>query len=103
MKTRSAKRGASTSAVEVTNVSPQGVWLLLDETERFLSFRDFPWFEHATIGAIANVERPSPAHLHWPALDVDLAVASIDSPGAFPLVGRARKRRAAKRASRRRA
>lgn len=28
-------------------------------------------------------------HLYWPDLDVDLAVASIRNPGAFPLVSKA--------------
>jgi hypothetical protein len=40
----------------------------------FVPFKDFPWFEDASIRQIANVERPSRHHLHWPELDVDLAV-----------------------------
>ena len=86
MKTRSVKPGASTLAVEVTNVSPFGIWLLFDERERFLPFRDFPWFEHATIKQIGHVLRPARHHLYWPDLDIDLATASIDAPNEFPLV-----------------
>jgi hypothetical protein len=88
MKTKSARRGRGTLAVEVTNVSPHGVWILMDDRERFLAFKDFPWFADATIAEITNVERPAPHHLHWPDLDVDLAVESIDRPTRYPLVSR---------------
>ncbi len=31
---------------------------------------------------------PTPDHLHWPLLDVDLTVPSIRDPAAWPLVAR---------------
>ena len=76
---------APTLGVEITNVSTNGIWLLLDQREFFLAFEQFPWFEHATIGQIAAVERPSAHHLYWPKLDIDLAVESIQKPEAYPL------------------
>ena len=85
----SAARGSATSAVEVTNVSPHGFWLFIGEREIFLPFRDFPWFRDASIGALCNVQLPSPHHLYWPELDVDLAVASIEHPEQYPLMSRA--------------
>ena len=85
---RSTTLGASISAVEVTNISPQGVWILLDDEELFLSFAVFPWFRDAAVGKILRVESPSPNHLYWPELDVDLAVESIRHPERFPLVSR---------------
>lgn len=87
---RSAALGRRTSRVELTNVSPNGLWLLLDGRELFVSFREFPWFADATIEQLAAVERPSRHHLHWPALDVDLAVESLDHPERFPLLSRVR-------------
>lgn len=86
---KSAARGRSTSAVEVGNVTVHGFWLLLGDRERFLSFQDFPWFRDATIGQLTNVELPSPHHLYWPELDIDLAVDSIDHPDRYPLLSRA--------------
>ena len=83
---RSATLGKRTLAVEVTNVSPSGVWLLLDGQEVFASFRDFPWFAKATIQQISDLRRPSLHHLHWPALDVGLPVESLDHPDRFPMV-----------------
>jgi Protein of unknown function (DUF2442) len=80
--------GNITSAVEVTNISKHGFWLLLDEKEFLLPFEQFPWFKSATVEQITNVERPSPEHLYWPDLDVDLAVQSIRRPEEFPLIAK---------------
>ncbi len=80
--------GNSTLAVEVTNVSRHGFWLLLDTEELLLPFADFPWFRQATIDQLSDVQQPAPGHLYWPQLDVDLAVESIRNPGAFPLLAK---------------
>jgi len=82
----SAALGESTSLVEVTNISQHGFWLLLENEELFLPFSEFPWFRNVTIGKILHVELPSPNHLYWPELDVDLAVESVRHPEQFPLV-----------------
>ena len=87
---KSAKPGKRISAVEVTNVSKHGFWLLLNGREMFLPFEDFPWFRDASIGELCDVELPSTHHLYWPALDVDLAVDSIERPESFPLVSKVR-------------
>ncbi len=78
----------STSEVEVTQISKHGIWLLLNETEHFLSFENFPWFKDASISAIQNIEILNEHHLYWPDLDVDLAVTSIDHPERFSLVAK---------------
>lgn len=85
----SAAPGPSTSPVEVTNVSQHGFWLFVGEREVFVSFAEFPWFREAAIAALTNVELPSPHHLYWPDLDIDLAVESIEHPEKYPLVSRA--------------
>ena len=77
---KSARLGKRTSGVEVAIVSKHGFWLLIGDSERFVPFDHFPWFQNAPIGQLLNVKLPSPHHLHWPDLDVDLAVASIDHP-----------------------
>ena len=87
---KSVALGPSTSPVEVTNVSAHGFWLFIGQRELFVSFREFPWFKEASVGAITRVELPSPHHLYWPELDVDLAVESIEHPEKYPLVSQAR-------------
>ncbi len=81
-----ATHGACTSAVEVTNVSEHGLWLLFNEQELFLPFEKFPWFRDAPIGKVVHVELPSAQHLYWPELDLDLEVESILHPERYPLV-----------------
>ena len=82
---KSNSAGASTTDVEVTNVSRQGFWLFLNGRELFVSFREFPWFADASICQVTNVQRPSPNQLRWPDLDVDLSVDSLEHPERFPL------------------
>ena len=78
----------STSVAEVTHVSRGGFWLLLDTEELLVPFASFPWFRKATIDQLMDVQWPTADHLYWPQLDVDLSVASIRDPGAFPLIVR---------------
>jgi len=87
---KSARLGKRTSAVEVSNVSKHGFWLLIEDSERFVPFEDFPWFKHAPIGHLLNVELASPRHLYWSDLDIDLAVESIDHSEQFPLISKER-------------
>ena len=61
----------STSHSEVSNISPEGFRVLVDDRELFLPFDLFPWFKAAAVQAIHNVGRPQPGHLYWPDLDVD--------------------------------
>ena len=77
--------GNNTLAVEVTNVSAHGVWLLAHDKELFMSYEDFPWFKKQTIESILNVEEQSTNHFYWPDIDVDLTLESIEHPEWFPL------------------
>ena len=87
---KSPKRGKSTSesSVEISGVSPHGVWLFAGGHEYFLPFAEFPWFRKATMDQILNVRFSSEKHLEWPDLDVDLHLDSLVDPGRFPLVYR---------------
>ena len=77
--------GTSTSEVEVTNVSGHGIWLLVGDRELFPPYEHFPWFKDACISGITNVQQPTPGHLYWPDLDIDLGLESIADPERFPL------------------
>ena len=80
--------GKSTLQAEVTHIDKQGLWLLIGEKESFLSFENFPWFRSASVSAIQNVEFLNGRYLHWPDLDIDLAVESIEQPERFPLIAK---------------
>ena len=96
----SAALGRSTSPAEVTNVSVHGFWLFVGARELFVPFQQFPWFRDASIRAITNVQLPSPHHLYWPDLDIDLAVESIEHPEKYPLVSQVHPSKAPQPASR---
>ncbi|HEY2956452.1 MAG TPA: DUF2442 domain-containing protein [Candidatus Eisenbacteria bacterium] len=85
-----ARHGSATFQVEVSGISPLGIWLFVGDRELFLPFRDFPWFRDAPVAGVLHVERPQPHHLYWPDLDIDIAVDSILNPGQYPLVSRER-------------
>lgn len=98
---KSTRLGKHTSAVEVTNVSEHGFWLLIQGREMFVGFEEFPWFKDASIGELCQVELQSPRHLYWADLDVDLAVESLDHPERFPLVSQKRPNKRVQRTGRR--
>lgn len=74
------------SRAATTHVSKHGFWLLLADEELLVPFDQFPWFRKGTIEQISDVQWPTPDHLYWPGLDIDLSVQSIRNPSAFPLV-----------------
>ena len=85
----SSVRGTVISAVEVTNISAHGFWLLTRTgRELFLPYSNFPWFKEQPVSAIVNVEEQGKGHFYWPDLDVDLSEAIIDSPQDYPLVAK---------------
>lgn len=80
----SSKLGTGTS-VEVTHIDAAGIWVLVQQKEYFLSHQEFPWFRHARIDEILQVELVAPEHLRWPVLDVDFCLDSLEHPEAYPL------------------
>jgi hypothetical protein len=85
----SSQLGNPTSAVEVVDISPHGVWILTDDQEHFLPYEHFPWFKQAPVAAVLNVIEDAPGSFRWPDLDVDLCLDSIKAPEKFPLTWRA--------------
>ena len=81
----SPKLGASTSDVEVTNVDTHGIWLFVKGKEYFLPYDQYPWFRDARLAEVLDVKLLHASHLHWPALDVDLCIESLDDPDGFPV------------------
>lgn len=86
MSTKSEKPGSDILRATVENISENGFWIFLGDREAFVPFADFPWFSEAPVAKILEVQRPSRDHLYWPALDIDLSLASIEHPERFPLL-----------------
>ena len=85
---KSSVRGKSTSKAEVTNIDALGFWLLVRGKEYFLPYSEYPWFRDARVRDILGVPLVGEDHLHWPALDVDLSVESLEHPESFPLTAK---------------
>ncbi len=73
--------------LEVLNVSMYGLRILVKGEEFFLPYERYPWFKTATIEQLPHCEiSPAGVGLHWPDLDVDLAIESLRHPEKFPLL-----------------
>jgi len=82
----SSQPGTRTSEIAVTDISPDGIWVLINDEELFMPFEQFPWFKKATVEQILNVVTELPGSYHWPDIDVDLGIETIRNPERFPLV-----------------
>ena len=82
---KSERHGISISPVEELNISPNGIWILVNESEYFLDYEQFPWFSNQPIKKIFNVALLHENHLFWEDLDVDLDIDSIEHPEKYPL------------------
>lgn len=77
--------GIDISPNEITNIGPLGFWLLIDETEYFVPFEDYPRFKQARVFEIFNLQRLSPDQFHWPDLDIDIELDALKTPEKYPL------------------
>jgi hypothetical protein len=76
----------SPTEAEVTGIDTRGIRVHVNQKDYFLPYQDYPWFRDAAVSEIVNVELLHGVHLHWPSLDVDLSVDSLENPGRYPLV-----------------
>ena len=82
---KSATPENDTLGIEVTHISSQGIRLLAQGEELFMSYQDFPWFKDQPVEAILNVKQPAQGSFYWPEIDVDLSREMINNPHKFPL------------------
>jgi len=81
---KSSKHGNAIS-VSVENITPFGIWLLVQGKEYFLSYRDYPYFQEQVLSSIQDVQLFHGYHLYWPQLDVDLEIDNLEHPEKYPL------------------
>ena len=82
----SSQPGTGISLSEVTNIESLGFWYLGDDKEYFVPFADYPVFKGASLQQIFQMQRLSPTQLHWPDLDVNIELESLEHPEHYPLV-----------------
>ncbi len=69
----------------VTNITSIGFWILIDQTEYFIPFKEYPLFRQATIEQINAVKMLSPDQLYWESLDIDIELKALKEPHNYPL------------------
>lgn len=79
-----SQRGQNISPA-ITDISPDGIWLLYMDEEFFLAFDQFPWFRKGSVEQILNIVEERPGAFHWPDLDIDLGIESIRYPDRYAL------------------
>jgi hypothetical protein len=82
-----SRRGKATS-ISVENITPVGIWLLVQGREYFLTYEEYPYFRDQTLRSIQNVQLLHGYHLHWPELDIDLEIDNLEHPEKYPLRSR---------------
>lgn len=83
---RLKKPGKNTLEAEVQNISKHGIWVFVKGKEYFLDYENFPWFKNAPVDEVFHMQFIHDHHLHWPDLDIDIEVESLDTPEKYPLV-----------------
>jgi hypothetical protein len=74
--------------VAVQDISKNGIWIFVKDREYFLPYKDYPRFKEAKVSEIHNVKISHGSHLHWPDLDIDLELESLQYPERYPLIYR---------------
>ncbi|MBN1959854.1 MAG: DUF2442 domain-containing protein [Deltaproteobacteria bacterium] len=86
--TKSSSPGKNTSPkIEVLGLTPHALWLSICKQEYMLDYKNFPWFQNASIKNIQLIEFRF-NHLYWPKLDIDLNLDSITNPEKYPLISK---------------
>jgi hypothetical protein len=79
--------GKVTLEAEVTQIDKQGIWILIDDKEYFLTYERFPRFRQATVDQIHNFRILNGDELKWPDLQLNLSIESLAQPTHVPTLG----------------
>lgn len=85
------KPGKISSACEIANISPFGLWLLVGGKEYYLDHKRYPWFKEASVEDVLHVEECRAGHIRWPQLDIDLHIDALENPERYPLIAKSTK------------
>lgn len=75
-----------TKIAEITNISPFGFWILIQDNEIFIDFKQYPMFYNARISEINDFSTDAMGNFHWESLDIDIEKDAIEHPEKYPLV-----------------
>jgi hypothetical protein len=70
---------------EVTNINSLGFYVLIDNKEYFVPFREYPAFKNIPVSDIFEMILLSPEQLYWEKYDIDIELSALKAPHLFPL------------------
>ncbi|MFA7576932.1 MAG: DUF2442 domain-containing protein [Candidatus Muiribacteriota bacterium] len=79
------KCGKNISNYEISNINSNGIWIIINDYEYFINFKNYPEFKQANLNDIFLFEYNEPDHLYWEKLDIDIELDSLENPERFPL------------------
>ena len=82
------KANGTNTSVKVISIVSNGIFIEAFGKEYFLSYTSNPWFIHARIVDIFNIEPVGRLGVRWDALDVDLAIECLNHPEKYPLIAK---------------
>ena len=85
MKQNLTTNGLNTS-VKVHAIVSNGITVEAFDNVYFLPYTTNPWFINASVSDVFNITPVGNIGIRWEALDVDLAIASLEHPERYPLV-----------------
>ena len=74
------------NVAEITNISPFGFWILVDDNEFFIDYKQYPAFYDARLSEINAFSVDAMGNFHWETLDVDIEKESLEHPEKYPLI-----------------
>lgn len=84
----SLPNGTCISESNVTNITGLGIYILIEDKEYFIPFRDYPILLDSTVSQLMNMTFHPPFQLRWDDLDVDIELQALEQPESFPLIFR---------------
>ncbi len=83
---KSSKSGKNILNSSITSITSFGLWVMCNNNEFFIPFKDYPELKEANLNSIFNVKTLSPNNLYWPDIDVDIEIDAIKNPSNYILL-----------------
>ena len=71
---------------EITNISPFGFWILVDDNEFFIDYKQYPAFYDARLSEINDFSVDAMGNFHWETLDADIEKEALEHPEKNPFI-----------------
>ena len=68
----------------ITNVTEQGIWLLVNKKEYFIPFVDYPMVKNIPVKKVFDVKIFQQEHISWEEFDIDIELSSLMNPENYP-------------------